>query len=75
VARRVVTETTTMLLGSPATIDPQQMHDTAVRLGLPPELISIAAPTAKMIGTRLPGGQVFTDDRAPIEWLMDLSAH
>lgn len=75
VARRVVTPTTTMLLGSNATIDPQLMHDTAVRLKLPDELVSIATPTAKAIGTRLDGGQVFTDDRAPIEWLMDLSAH
>jgi spermidine synthase len=75
VARRVVTSTTTLLLGSEATIDPTQMHDTAVRLNLPPELVSIAAPTAKAIGSLLHGGQVFTDDRAPIEWLMDLSAH
>ena len=74
-ARRVVTSTTTMLLGSTAAIDPQQMHDTAVRLGLPPELEAIATPTAKAMSARLNGGQVFTDDRAPIEWLMDLSAH
>ncbi|MBV9254969.1 MAG: hypothetical protein JO054_12110, partial [Actinobacteria bacterium] len=58
-----------------AAIDPQQMHDTAVRLGLPPELEAIATPTAKAMSARLNGGQVFTDDRAPIEWLMDLSAH
>jgi hypothetical protein len=56
-------------------IDPQRMHDNAVRLRLPAELVALAKPTAKQLGARLQGGEVFTDDRAPIEWLMDLSQH
>ena len=75
IARRAVDTTTTLLMGSTTPIDPKRMHDTAVRLDLPPQLVALAPATAKQLGTRLAGGEVFTDDRAPIEWLMDLSEH
>jgi spermidine synthase len=75
IARREVGTTTTLLMGSVTPIDPQRMHDNAVRLRLPAELVALAKPTAKQLGARLQGGEVFTDDRAPIEWLMDLSQH
>ena len=31
------------------------------------------ATEARRIGPRLPGGEVYTDDRAPVEWLIDRS--
>jgi predicted membrane-bound spermidine synthase len=75
IGRRQIGTTTTLLIGSKVTIDPQHMHDTATRLKLPDELIRLAAPTAKMLGPRLTGGEVYTDDRAPVEWLVDLSEY
>jgi spermidine synthase len=40
---------------------------------LPPDLRPIAALEAAKIEPRLPGGEVYTDDRAPVEWLIDRS--
>ena len=40
---------------------------------LPPDLRPIAALEASKIGPRLPGGEVYTDDKAPVEWLIDKS--
>jgi spermidine synthase len=40
---------------------------------LPPALRRLAAREARRIGPRLPGGEVYTDDRAPVEWLVDRS--
>ena len=40
---------------------------------LPPELGNQAAIEAARIEPRLPGGEVYTDDRAPVEWLIDRS--
>jgi spermidine synthase len=41
--------------------------------GLPPDLQPIARATAARLAAPLPGGDVFTDDRAPVEWLIDAS--
>lgn len=40
---------------------------------LPADLRPIAARASARIGPRLPGGEVYTDDRAPVEWLIDRS--
>jgi hypothetical protein len=40
---------------------------------LPPEFRNLGAIEAVRIGPRLPGGEVYTDDRAPVEWLIDRS--
>ena len=40
---------------------------------LPRELSALAAQSAGRIERGLPGGTVFTDDRAPVEWLIDAS--
>lgn len=37
----------------------------------PPDLASLARTEAVQLGPPLPGGQVYTDDRAPIEQLID----
>jgi spermidine synthase len=41
--------------------------------GLAPELQTIARVEAARIGPALDGGEVYTDDRAPVEWLVDRS--
>jgi len=38
---------------------------------LPPPLLPVAAATARRIRPGLRGGTVYTDDRAPVEWLID----
>ena len=40
---------------------------------LPTELRRRAATAAAALEPRLPGGEVYTDDRAPVEWLIDAS--
>jgi spermidine synthase len=40
---------------------------------LPPGLRRLAAAQAARTGVRLSGGTVYTDDRAPVEWLVDRS--
>jgi hypothetical protein len=40
---------------------------------LPAGLQRLAEAEAARIGPRLPGGSVYTDDRAPVEWLVDRS--
>ncbi len=40
---------------------------------LPPELGGLAQTVASRLGPPMRGGSVFTDDRAPVEWLTDLS--
>jgi spermidine synthase len=41
--------------------------------GLPAELRPLAREAATELEPRLPGGEVYTDDRAPVEWLVDSS--
>jgi spermidine synthase len=40
---------------------------------LPRDLHNLGAIEAARVGPRLPGGTLFTDDRAPVEWLIDRS--
>jgi hypothetical protein len=40
---------------------------------LPPELETIARAAAGRLEPALDGGEVYTDDRAPVEWLVDRS--
>jgi spermidine synthase len=40
---------------------------------LPPELQGVANDVVDDLGPALRGGSVYTDDRAPVEWLTDLS--
>ena len=37
------------------------------------ELRPLAAASASRLAPALPGGDVYTDDRAPVEWLIDAS--
>jgi spermidine synthase len=40
---------------------------------LPADLRPLALDAADSLAPRLPGGEVYTDDRAPVEWLVDES--
>jgi spermidine synthase len=40
---------------------------------LPPPLRPVAAAAARRLAPGLPGGRVYTDDHAPVEWLIDAS--
>ena len=61
----------TMLVASEAPISAANMRDALPTM--PIELQSVAAEEITAIGPRLPGGDVYTDDRAPVEWLIDRS--
>ena len=75
VLRDPVTATNTMLVGSLAPIGADRL--TAAAAARPPvmpaRLRPLAPATAARIEPGLPGGALWTDDRAPVEWLVDLS--
>jgi spermidine synthase len=65
-----VDETNTMVLGTTSDEDP------AVRLrdaAMPAEVGEVATRAADRLEPGLLGGTVYTDDRAPVEWLVDAS--
>ena len=45
----------------------------AAARSLPPDLAAVAAGAADRLAPPLRGGTVYTDDRAPVEWLIDSS--
>jgi spermidine synthase len=68
--RDPVDDTNTMLLATTSRTDPR------LRLrALPtaPEVVGVADATAGRLRPGLSGGSVYTDDRAPVEWLVDAS--
>jgi hypothetical protein len=71
VLRDPIEDTNTLLVASEAPLS-------AARLGaaipdLPHGLQALAATEAGRLAPRLAGGEVYTDDRAPVEWLIDRS--
>ena len=48
-------------------------HPRAAAGDLPRRAAGLGAIEAARIGPRLDGGEVYTDDRAPVEWLIDRS--
>jgi spermidine synthase len=73
VLRDRVDETNTMLLGTtgPAGVDDAKVH--LYEAGLPPEPQAVADQVAGKLAPGYRGGTVYTDDKAPVEWLVDLS--
>jgi spermidine synthase len=71
VVRDPVEPTNTVLLGSEATASRGALR--AASRALPPDLAAVAAATADRLAPALRGGAVYTDDRAPVEWLIDES--
>jgi hypothetical protein len=71
VNRDPVAESNTLLLGTASAASAARLRRNLDLL--PSELRNPAAIEAIRIGPRLPGGEVYTDDRAPVEWLIDRS--
>jgi spermidine synthase len=71
VVRDPVEDANTLLLGSQG----EATEENLLRSGaiLPDDLTNLAVTASSRIGPRLPGGEVYTDDRAPVEWLIDKS--
>jgi spermidine synthase len=63
--------TNTMLVGTDAPVSAAALRRAAP--GLPAGLQSVADATAGRLAPRLRGGRVYTDDVAPVEWLVDTS--
>jgi spermidine synthase len=63
--------TNSMLVGTTASDPPGRLR--AAAAGLPAQLGEIAVATADRLAPALTGGPVYTDDRAPVEWLVDTS--
>jgi len=71
VARDPLEPTNTLLIG--AHEPPTRANLLAAARRLPRELGPLAAATAGRLGAGLRGGRVYTDDKAPVEWLIDKS--
>jgi predicted membrane-bound spermidine synthase len=71
VLRDPIEPTNTLLMGSEAPASAARLRDTIPEL--PAELQPVAVEQLVRLGPRLPGGEVYTDDRAPVEWLIDRS--
>ncbi|MCX6397273.1 MAG: fused MFS/spermidine synthase [Propionibacteriales bacterium] len=69
--RNPVTATSTVLLGT-AGSDPRDALRNAATTA-PADLAPVLGATAARLRPGLTGGTVYTDDRAPVEWLVDTS--
>jgi spermidine synthase len=64
-------DTNTMLVATVGGASPLRLQRSIP--ALPAELRSLGRATAVRLAPRLGGGQVYTDDKAPVEWLVDKS--
>jgi spermidine synthase len=71
VLRDPIEPTNTLLVASEGSTSAARLRDSIPEL--PRELQPVAVDQLVRIGPRLPGGEVYTDDRAPVEWLIDRS--
>jgi spermidine synthase len=71
VLRDPVKPTNSVLVGTDAPASAAAL-DAATRT-LPPDLAAVTAAAGARLAPALPGGAVYTDDRAPVEWLIDAS--
>ncbi|HTU13735.1 MAG TPA: fused MFS/spermidine synthase [Solirubrobacterales bacterium] len=71
ILRDPVNDTNTMLVASEAPISAANLREAAP--DLPAPLPLLAKETAARLEPALTGGDVWTDDKAPVEWLVDLS--
>ncbi len=71
VLRDPIEDTNTLLVGSEAPISAERLSAEAG--DLPPELRPVARAAAARLEPPLTGGEVYTDDHAPVEWLIDKS--
>lgn len=75
VLRDPVTDTNTMLVGSADPISSGNilLATEGERSPIPRRLDGLATDTAIRVRPALTGGDIWTDDHAPVEWLVDLS--
>ena len=71
VLRDPIEDTNTLIVASEAPVSRYNLHDAIP--SLPLDLRPTAALAAGRIGAPLEGGTVYTDDKAPVEWLIDKS--
>jgi spermidine synthase len=71
VARYAIEETSTLLVASD--VEPARERLQAARAEVPAELRPLFGQTAAGLEGPLAGGRLFTDDKAPVEWLIDAS--
>jgi spermidine synthase len=71
VARDPLSPANSLVVASSAAITQRQLFGRAP--WLPPALVPLANDVGARLVPPLAGGSVFTDDRAPVEWLTDLS--
>jgi len=71
VLRYPIEETNTLLVAGEGNLSAARLELAADRL--PAELRPLAHEAAAALAPRLPGGEVYTDDHAPVEWLVDES--
>jgi spermidine synthase len=69
VMRDAMKPTNTLLVASPRQIDADRLR----RAKAPPDVARLARAAADRLEPRLSGGRVYTDDVAPVEWLVDRS--
>ncbi len=71
VLRYPIEPTNTLLVAGDGSLSAARLrHRTS---SLPRPLRPLAVDAAASLTPRLPGGEVYTDDRAPVEWLVDAS--
>jgi spermidine synthase len=71
VLRDPIEPTNTLLVASEGPLSAARLRAAAETL--PAELRGGARESAARLAPRLPGGEVYSDDRAPVEWLVDSS--
>jgi hypothetical protein len=71
VLRDRVSKDNSLVIASTGPLSKARMLKTSTTLA--PSLQALAHKVTGRIGPRLRGGAVYTDDRAPVEWLTDLS--
>jgi hypothetical protein len=71
VLRYPIEPTNTLLLAGGAPLHAARLRRRASTLA--PTLRSLALDAAAALGPRLSGGEIYTDDLAPVEWLVDSS--
>ena len=73
VIRDRVSASNSLVVASDGSLSPARVADAASGPRLAPELDGLADSVAARLSPALQGGAVYTDDRAPVEWLTDLS--
>ncbi|HKE81771.1 MAG TPA: fused MFS/spermidine synthase [Solirubrobacteraceae bacterium] len=71
VVRDPVKVTNTVLVGSNGNVSAARLRAAAATL--PPDVAMVASAAADRLAPPLRGGDIYTDDRAPVEWLIDAS--